>query len=283
MLTNKYSIGEPTDNGLEHCVEYHTFPPIQDSKDDFLEKYGSLYIRFESVNFPNHFIRHRNSECWLDEYGANGGDDLFNADSSFKVVDGISGVDKGVSFQSQNFPDYYLTHKDGLIRIENMISDPTLVDDATWIVIESLWPDETGDTFSLSYPTNQNAFIRHANYRLQMHENDQSDLFKQDASFNVRQAGKSGHWNDIHCEVEFPGVCEYLPFGDSPPTINWPTTGGCPAEWFQFAGNCYRIPITTNTAGDLTRLRMYKGAQQEQLLKSPMCICTPLTLSCQFD
>jgi len=77
--------GEPTNNGLEHCVEYHTFPTIRDNKDDFFGKYGGLYVRFESVNYPNYFIRHRNYECWLDEFGTNGGQDLFNADSAFKA------------------------------------------------------------------------------------------------------------------------------------------------------------------------------------------------------
>ena len=259
--------GEPTDNGMEHCVEYHTFPTIRYSEDDFLAKYGELYVRFESVNFPNFFIRHRSYECWLDEFGANGGEDLFNADSSFKVVEGlsnwVSGANRGVSFQSQNFPDYYLTHKDGLIRIENVASDPNLKDDATWMMVDGLWPDDNGDTYSLSYPAAPSMFIRHQGYRLKMHENDQSELFFKDASFNIRIAGKNGHWNDIHCEVEFPGVCQFLPEGNPKPLIEWPRTGGCPADWYQFAGNCYAIPVKTNTASDLPRLRMYKGAQQE--------------------
>ena len=46
----------------------------------FLDKYLGLFVRFESVNMPNHFIRHRNYECWVDEFGANGGEELFNAD-----------------------------------------------------------------------------------------------------------------------------------------------------------------------------------------------------------
>jgi len=182
-----------------------------------------------------------------------------------KVVEGLSGFEKAVSFQSQNFPDYYLTHKDGLIRIENLVSDPALSTDATWIMVDGLWPDDGGDTYSLSYPTNQNSFVRHQGYRLKMHENDQSELFYKDCSFNIRQVGKTGHWNDIHCETEFASICQYLPYGNPPPTMEWPPSGGCPTEWYQFAGNCYRIPITTNTAADLIRLKMQKGAQEDCL------------------
>ena len=59
-----------------------------------------------------------------------------------------------------------------------------------------------------------------------MQENDESDLFSKDASFNVRVAGKHGHWNDIHCEVEFPAVCQFLPYGEPKPTLEWPLNGG---------------------------------------------------------
>ena len=166
------------------CRKVFFYPPTQlYSGNSFLEKYGSLFVRFESVNYPNFFIRHRCFECWLDKFGACGGEALFKLDSSFKVIEGLSNC--GVSFQSQNYPEYYLTQKDGLIRIENA-SNPNLKKDATWRMVGGLWPDNKGDTYSLSYPTAPSKFIRHQGYRLKMHENDKSELFLKDSSFNIR-------------------------------------------------------------------------------------------------
>ena len=239
----------------------------------------------------------------------------------------MSDAADGVSLQSQNYQDYYITHEDGLVKIEHIAENQHLIDAATWVVGnyqqvrhwkifatkllyyfririwvrsilgESLWPDENGETYSLCVPTNRNFCLRHQNYRLKMQENDDSDLFAKDASFNVRVAGKHGHWNDIHCEVEFPAVCQFLPYGEPKPTLEWPVNGGrvqqifliiklfqiydlkrfdhsyyskiripiwgCPIDWYQFAGNCYFIPVQTNTAEDLAKLRTFQKAQEE--------------------
>ena len=94
------------------------------------------------------------------------------------------------------------------------------------ILGESLWPDDNGATYSLCDPKNRNFCLRHENYRLKTQENDNSDLFAKEASFYVRVAGKHGHWNDNHCEVEFPAVCQFLPNGEPKPTLEWPINGG---------------------------------------------------------
>ena len=40
--------------------------------------------------------------------------------SAFKVVQGLSGSPDSVSFQSENYQDYYITHEDGLVNIEHI-------------------------------------------------------------------------------------------------------------------------------------------------------------------
>ena len=87
-----------------------------------------MTVRFESINLPNHFIRHRNYECWLDPFGEYGGEDLFNADSAFHVVDGLSGVDK-VRHTSISSEVSLSMLKLGLLVIESMEFEKKLVSD----------------------------------------------------------------------------------------------------------------------------------------------------------
>ena len=56
------------------------------------------HIRLESLNFPNHFVRHRNSQCWKD---ANSEGKLYDDDSHWVVRAGLAG--EGISFESSNY------------------------------------------------------------------------------------------------------------------------------------------------------------------------------------
>jgi len=73
-------------------------------------------VRFRSKNFPNDFLRHSNYEIWKQ---AEDNSDLFLKDSSFKVVAGLAG-DNSYSFQSENYPTYYLTHDGELLYIKEV-------------------------------------------------------------------------------------------------------------------------------------------------------------------
>jgi hypothetical protein len=46
-----------------------------------MELYGGKYVRLESLNYRNHFLRHRNYEVWLDENKSNEDQNQFLADS----------------------------------------------------------------------------------------------------------------------------------------------------------------------------------------------------------
>jgi hypothetical protein len=68
------------------------------------------YISFESVNYPNHFLRHAGFRIWL-HY--NDGSSLYNDDSSFKAIPAINSDPTMVSFESSNYPEHYLgAHRD---------------------------------------------------------------------------------------------------------------------------------------------------------------------------
>ena len=59
-----------------------------------------------------------------------------------------------------------------------------------------------------------------------------------------------GLWNDHGCQGIFFPLCEYYPNGNPHDGQDWPTEGGCPKGWSQFAGNCYIIPIDGNSISD---------------------------------
>lgn len=72
-------------------------------------------VSFESVNFPNSYLRHRNGEIWLDVYD---GTTLFKADATFYKKPGLANS-AYVSFQSYNFPANYIRHRNGLLYSES--------------------------------------------------------------------------------------------------------------------------------------------------------------------
>ena len=46
----------------------------------------------------------------------------------------MSDAADGVSLQSQNYQDYYITHEDGLVKIEHIAENQHLIEAATWVV-----------------------------------------------------------------------------------------------------------------------------------------------------
>ncbi|WP_420594111.1 AbfB domain-containing protein [Deinococcus sp.] len=63
---------------------------------------------FESVNFPNEFLRHKDSRVIK---SANNNDPLLKNDATWCAVNGLSGT--GVSLESKNYPGRYLRHYRG--------------------------------------------------------------------------------------------------------------------------------------------------------------------------
>lgn len=76
-------------------------------------------VSFQSVNFPNRYLRHRNSQVWLDPYQES---NLYKADASFIEVPGLADASQ-TSFQSVNFPNRYLRHRGFLLYVESVNSD----------------------------------------------------------------------------------------------------------------------------------------------------------------
>jgi hypothetical protein len=109
-------------------------------------------VSFESVNFPNHFLRHQlfrsshpphlvEAHIKLQERSAQV-DQLFNADATFRVRQGLSDA-TACSFVAFNFPDRFIRHRDFHLFVEPA-DNPA---DATFKVEPGLIPP-AGDDFA---------------------------------------------------------------------------------------------------------------------------------------
>ena len=85
--------------------------------------------------------------------------------------------------KSYNFPDRYVRHANSIARIDPFPMDPTA--DQQWRMVPGL-ADPAGVSFQSV--NNPNSYLRHSNYELRLAGNDNSELFRADATF-YRTAG----------------------------------------------------------------------------------------------
>jgi hypothetical protein len=122
---------EVVDNGgsalLKKDATFRIVPGLADS---------SCYS-FESLNYPNNYLRHASFRVRKDPRD---GTPLFDSDATFCAQPGLAGG--GVSFQALAFPDYYMRHAFGAIWISTFgddrnpgESEASFNADATWNVV----------------------------------------------------------------------------------------------------------------------------------------------------
>lgn len=130
---------------------------------------------YESLNFPNRYIRHRNFNGYLEPTNSA----LDRKDATFKEDSGLADSNC-TSFQSLNFPGRYLRHQN--LRIVLSLNDGSNLfkKDATFCLRDGLY-GQTGISFE-SYNF-RGHFIRHKNFELWIDPSDGSDLFRKDATF----------------------------------------------------------------------------------------------------
>ncbi|HEX8627052.1 MAG TPA: family 43 glycosylhydrolase [Catenuloplanes sp.] len=75
---------------------------------------GSGTASLESTNFPGYFLRHRNSEAWVER---NDGSATFRNDASFHRRAGLASG-SAVSLEALNFPGRFLRHANGLLYVQ---------------------------------------------------------------------------------------------------------------------------------------------------------------------
>jgi hypothetical protein len=136
---------------------------------------------FESLNHPQHYIRHRSSLGYVDKIEA--ADSLGRKDATFRVVPGLAG--KCSSFESVNYPGHYLRHQNFRLKLSPRADDPTFRADATFCFKPGLFSSGGRSFESFNFPGH---YIRHSNFELWIARSDGSTRFRQDATFFLAPA-----------------------------------------------------------------------------------------------
>jgi hypothetical protein len=134
------------------------------------------FVTLRSINYPDHFIRHRNYLGEITPVAS----DLDRADASFRMVPGLAGGDS-VSFESKNYPGHYLRHQDFRIKLHPADSSSLFRNDASFRVKPGLANASWGSFESVNYP---GYHLRHRNYHLYIEQGD-GDLYRKDCTFKV--------------------------------------------------------------------------------------------------
>ena len=81
-----------------------------------------MTISFQSVNYPDSYLRHQNYRLKLAEPD---GSQLFKEDATFKLVSGNAGSEDcgWVSFESFNYPNRFIRHRSFELWVESGDSD----------------------------------------------------------------------------------------------------------------------------------------------------------------
>jgi hypothetical protein len=132
--------------------------------------------RLQSYNFPDRYVRHANLVGRIDANVSPA------ADAQFRIRRGlVPGSSDRVSFESVNFPGYYLRHYAYEIRLEQHDGSPTFAADATFQQVAS--PLSSAHVMFRSHNV-PDRYLRHANYLLRI-DPLSTDQARADASFRI--------------------------------------------------------------------------------------------------
>lgn len=145
--------------------------------------YSQDLVSLQPSNFKDNWVRHRNGLCLIDKIAEN--DALAQKDASFNRVAGLSGDPNTVSFESVNYPGYYLRHENGRLKLAKNTGDKGFRADATFREVEAI-NGKAGKSYeSVNF---KGYYIRHKNSEVWVEKSDGSALFKNDATFLVFEA-----------------------------------------------------------------------------------------------
>ena len=133
---------------------------------------------FRSWNYPDRYIRHRNSLGYIDPIVAN--DKLGRKDATFRLVPGLAGRCR--SIESVNYPGHFLRHQNYRLKLAKQTDDQLFKEDATFCVVRGLASSNGRSFESVNFPKH---YIRHSNFELWLAKSDGSPLFKKDATFII--------------------------------------------------------------------------------------------------
>lgn len=134
------------------------------------------WMALQSVNYKDFYCRHRNGLGELTKIVS----DLDWEDGSFRYVSpGLAGPGT-VSFESKNYPGWYLIHVEYRIKLKKFDGSETFKGDASFKEVPGLTGSNTSfDSFS--YP---GSYLRHRDGHMWC-EPDNGGTFKQDATWTI--------------------------------------------------------------------------------------------------
>jgi len=168
----------------------------------FCARSGAGATALESYNNPGAFVRHYNEAVYLARSGGPNPWDTasgFAADTTWAAVVPLwrSGADlplntaRSFRVTTPGFTDRYLRHRDGLARTDvvTATSPALLKGDASFIVRRGL-----ADPSCYSFESRNIAgnYLRHADFRVRLGANENTDLFRRDATFCAQPGASSG-------------------------------------------------------------------------------------------
>ncbi|MDT0318977.1 glycoside hydrolase family 43 protein [Streptomyces millisiae] len=115
--------------------------------------------RIQSYNNQDRYVRHANFDVRVDANVSPA------QDAQFRVVRGLAGGSGHVSFQSVNFPGYYLRHRDFDFVLEPDDGSATFRADATFLPVAGLAASSWTSYRSYNFP---DRYIRHWDYELRL-------------------------------------------------------------------------------------------------------------------
>lgn len=157
--------------------KHATVTPItQTELNNLVAAWGNpTWNRIKSFNFGDYYVRHSAFQGRMDPYPF----DPYR-DSQWRIVPGLADA-SGVSFESVNFPGYYLRHANFNLVLNQSDNTNTFKADATFYKVAGL-ADSTWSSFrSYNFPS---MYIRHANFVLRI-DPISTTTEKQDATFNI--------------------------------------------------------------------------------------------------
>lgn len=133
---------------------------------------GSIYT-VSAVSFPAKSLCHQNYVGRLEDFVED------NDDFKFRVVEGLAG-ENSISFESVNFPDYYLRHVNFVLFLAPREDSEVFKNDSSFIVKEGLSNSNLVSFEAVNFP---GYYLRHSSFAFFINENDNSNIFKEDATF----------------------------------------------------------------------------------------------------
>jgi hypothetical protein len=167
----------PRDYNLPLNVKHPTVIPITRAEmDRLIERWGRpKWHRLKSWNYRNWFVRHETYLCKISGYPF----DVYK-DSQWLMVSGLADPN-GVSFESANFPGYYLRSAAEHVILSKNNGSATFKARATFVKVPGLAESSWSSFRSLSSP---DLYLRHSNFFLRL-EAVKSPMDKGDATFRI--------------------------------------------------------------------------------------------------